>query len=85
VIIKRIKPGRFTLVLRNLHISAIIVNSLAVLLALALVPLKTILGGANVLSVLAEVVIRSSNLPTPRWLTGYLTGIREVVADLGRR
>ncbi|PPQ71248.1 hypothetical protein CVT26_010990 [Gymnopilus dilepis] len=53
--VSKIKPGKFPLVLRNLHIPAIILNTLVMLLALALVPLDTILGGANVLSVLAAV------------------------------
>lgn len=42
--------------LRNLHYPAIFLNFLAMLFLLALVPLDTILGGANVLSVLANVV-----------------------------
>lgn len=51
-----IKSGRFPLVLRNLHYPAIVLNSLAMLFVLAHVPLDTVLGGANVLSVLAETV-----------------------------
>ncbi|KAI0689016.1 amino acid permease-domain-containing protein [Cytidiella melzeri] len=47
-----IKQGCFPKVLRNLHYPAILVNVLAMLLVLALVPLDTV--GANVLSVLAE-------------------------------
>ncbi|KAI0338562.1 hypothetical protein BDW22DRAFT_1362598 [Trametopsis cervina] len=50
-----IKPGCFPSVLRNLHYPAIILNVASMLLVLALVPLNTILSGANVLSVLAEV------------------------------
>ncbi|KAJ6623648.1 amino acid permease-domain-containing protein [Mycena sp. CBHHK59/15] len=53
--IGRIKTGRFPLVLRNLHLSAITINTLLITLVLAIVPLKTILQGANVLSVLAEM------------------------------
>lgn len=52
----RIKKGQLPLVLRNLHIPAIILNSLIMLLVLAVVPLETVLGGANVLSVLAQLV-----------------------------
>jgi len=51
-----IKPGAFPLVLRNLHISAILLNSTLMILVLALVPLDVTLGGANVLSVLADIV-----------------------------
>ena len=51
-----IKPGRFPLVLRNLHYPAIVLNSLSMLFVLAHVPFDTVLGGANVLSVLAETV-----------------------------
>jgi hypothetical protein len=54
--ITKIKPGRFPLVLRNLHIPAIFIDTFAMLMVLALVPLDTILSGANVLSVLADVV-----------------------------
>ncbi|KAF9467230.1 amino acid permease-domain-containing protein [Collybia nuda] len=50
----RIKKGQLPLVLRNLHIPAIILNSLIMILVLAVVPLETILSGANVLSILAE-------------------------------
>jgi hypothetical protein len=64
VIIARIKPGRFTLVLRNLHLSATVVNVSTAFLVLTLIPLETILRGVNVLSILAEVVnlISSSRL-----------------------
>lgn len=54
--IARIKPGRLPLVLRNLHYPAIVLNCSVMTLALAIVPLETILQGANVLSVLAEMV-----------------------------
>lgn len=56
--VSRIKPGKFPLVLRNLHLSAIVLNATMMLLVLSLVPLDTILGGSNVLSVLAQVVTR---------------------------
>jgi len=46
----------FPLVLRNLHLPAIILNTVMMLLVIALIPLDVILGGANVLSVLAQVV-----------------------------
>ncbi|KAF9484090.1 hypothetical protein BDN70DRAFT_891267 [Pholiota conissans] len=52
--VSRIKAGKFPLVLRNLHLPAIFLNTLMMLLVLALVPLDVILGGANVLSVLAQ-------------------------------
>ncbi|KAF9531070.1 AAAP amino acid permease [Crepidotus variabilis] len=53
--VSRIKPGRFVMVLRNVHIPAIILNTVLMLLVLGLIPLDVILGGANVLSILAEV------------------------------
>ncbi|KAF9556823.1 hypothetical protein CPC08DRAFT_641000 [Agrocybe pediades] len=52
--IARIKPGKFPQVLRNLHIPAIVLNTVMMLLLIALIPLETILSGANVLSVLAQ-------------------------------
>ncbi|KAE9408697.1 AAAP amino acid permease [Gymnopus androsaceus JB14] len=52
--IARIKPGRFPLVLRNLHYPAIVLNCVVMTLVLAIVPLETILQGDNVLSILAE-------------------------------
>ncbi|KAF8152993.1 amino acid permease-domain-containing protein [Crassisporium funariophilum] len=52
--ISRIKPGKFPLVLRNLHIPAIILNTVMMLLVLAVIPLDVILSGANVLSILAQ-------------------------------
>jgi hypothetical protein len=56
-----IKQGSVPKVLRNLHLPAIIINVFAMLLVLALVPLETILSGANVLSVLAHNVRGSSD------------------------
>ncbi|KAJ7106514.1 amino acid permease-domain-containing protein [Mycena epipterygia] len=53
--IGRMKAGRFPLVLRNLHLPAILLNTLMITLVLATVPLETVLRGANVLSVLAEM------------------------------
>ncbi|KIL66086.1 hypothetical protein M378DRAFT_186176 [Amanita muscaria Koide BX008] len=52
--IARIKPRKFPLVMRNLHLPTIFLNAFLMLLILALVPLEKIQGGANVLSVLAE-------------------------------
>ncbi|KJA23900.1 hypothetical protein HYPSUDRAFT_39416 [Hypholoma sublateritium FD-334 SS-4] len=52
--VSRIKPGKFPLVLRNLHIPAIGMNTVLMLLVLAVIPMDVILGGANVLSVLAQ-------------------------------
>ena len=57
-----IKQGTVPKVLRNLHYPAIAINVLAMLLVLALVPLETILSGANVLSALAQNVRESSDL-----------------------
>ncbi|KAJ7629073.1 amino acid permease-domain-containing protein [Roridomyces roridus] len=55
--IGRIKPGHFPLVLRNLHLPAIVLNTLMSLLLIAVVPLSVLLDGANVLSVLAQEVV----------------------------
>ncbi|KAH0581075.1 hypothetical protein H2248_012209 [Termitomyces sp. 'cryptogamus'] len=52
--IGRIKEGHYPLVLRNLHLPAIALNGTIMVLVLANVPLETVLGGANVLSVLAQ-------------------------------
>ncbi|KAI0083586.1 amino acid permease-domain-containing protein [Irpex rosettiformis] len=49
-----IKHGCYPKVLRNLHYPAIVVDVVAMLLVLALVPLNTVLSGGNVLSILAE-------------------------------
>ncbi|KAI0790136.1 amino acid permease-domain-containing protein [Irpex lacteus] len=49
-----IKHGRYPKVLRNLHYPAIVVDVMAMLFVLALVPLDTVLSGGNVLSILAE-------------------------------
>ncbi len=51
-----IKHGRYPKVLRNLHYPAIVVDVMAMLFVLALVPLDTVLSGGNVLSILAETV-----------------------------
>jgi uncharacterized membrane protein YfcA len=51
-----IKPGRFPFVLCNLHIPAMILMAGMVMLVLAVVPLDIILEGANVLSVLGQIV-----------------------------
>ncbi|KAJ7862994.1 hypothetical protein B0H13DRAFT_2354347 [Mycena leptocephala] len=53
--IGRIKPGHHPLVLRNLHLPAIGLNTLLIILVLATVPLTTLLGAADVLSALALV------------------------------
>ncbi|EIN12814.1 hypothetical protein PUNSTDRAFT_28714, partial [Punctularia strigosozonata HHB-11173 SS5] len=55
--VANIKPGRYSLVLRNLHYGCIVLNGLIMLLVLALVPLETVLSGANILSVLAELAL----------------------------
>ncbi|TFK75584.1 hypothetical protein BDN72DRAFT_757165 [Pluteus cervinus] len=52
--VARITPGNFPKVLRNLHLPTIFLNFLVMLLVLAILPVQTVLGGANVLSVLAE-------------------------------
>ncbi|KAJ6496083.1 amino acid permease-domain-containing protein [Mycena sanguinolenta] len=76
-----IKPGRFPLVLRNVHLPAIVLNTLMITLVLATVPLEQVLSGANVLSVLAGMSARPW---LRRWIVvdativscgGVLTGI----------
>ncbi|PPR03413.1 hypothetical protein CVT24_012708, partial [Panaeolus cyanescens] len=63
--VSRIKPGKFPLVLRNLHIPAIFLNTIIMTLVLAIIPLDIIQGGANVLSVLAQEV-------AGRWLRTWV-------------
>ncbi|KDQ56708.1 hypothetical protein JAAARDRAFT_157891 [Jaapia argillacea MUCL 33604] len=50
-----IKQGRYPLVLRNLHLSAMFLNVITMLFVFAVLPLDVIVNGANLLSVLAEV------------------------------
>ncbi|KIY49872.1 hypothetical protein FISHEDRAFT_40892 [Fistulina hepatica ATCC 64428] len=50
----RIKPGRFPLVLRNLHLCAIVLDTTIVLFVMVVLPMETILSGSNILSVLAQ-------------------------------
>lgn len=54
--VSRIKPGRFPLVLRNLHIPAMVLMAGMMTLVLAVVPLGIVLEGANVLSALGQIV-----------------------------
>ncbi|KAJ7158011.1 amino acid permease-domain-containing protein [Mycena crocata] len=79
--IGRIKPGRFPRVLRNLHLPAILLNTLMITFVLAVVPLETVLHGANVLSLLAQ---SSAGSWLRKWIVvdaaivlcgGVLTGI----------
>ncbi|KAF8606430.1 hypothetical protein BDV93DRAFT_594682 [Ceratobasidium sp. AG-I] len=55
--IRDIKPGAYGPTLRNLLVMALFLNAPLMLLVYALLPSETILGGANVLSVLAEVSV----------------------------
>ncbi|KAF8998541.1 amino acid permease-domain-containing protein [Cyathus striatus] len=52
--VSRIKPGNFPQVLRNLHYPTTILNTVMMVLVLAVIPLDIIEGGANVLSILAQ-------------------------------
>ncbi|KAJ7159241.1 amino acid permease-domain-containing protein [Mycena crocata] len=79
--IGRMKPGAYPRVLRNLHLPAILLNALMITFVLAIVPLETVLQGANVLSVLAEM---SAGAWLRKWIVvdaaivlcgGVLTGI----------
>ncbi|KAI0798140.1 amino acid permease-domain-containing protein [Abortiporus biennis] len=53
--VSNIKGGDFPKVLRNMHIPAIFLSSLSMLFSFALLPMETILGGANVLSELGDI------------------------------
>ncbi|KIM82858.1 hypothetical protein PILCRDRAFT_820149 [Piloderma croceum F 1598] len=66
--VSRIKLGRFPLVLRNLHIPAMVLMAGMMTLVLAVVPLGIVLEGANVLSALGQIA-------AGRWLRVW------VVAD----
>ncbi|KAG8777012.1 hypothetical protein FRC12_000579 [Ceratobasidium sp. 428] len=55
--IRDIKPDAYGPTLRNLLIMALFLNAPLMLLVYALLPSETILGGANVLSILAEVSV----------------------------
>ncbi|KAG8922084.1 hypothetical protein FRC02_012152 [Tulasnella sp. 418] len=54
--IENIKPSAYPAVLRNMLYTALVLNAPLMLLVYAILPSETILGGANVLSVLAETV-----------------------------
>ncbi|KZS91996.1 hypothetical protein SISNIDRAFT_474934 [Sistotremastrum niveocremeum HHB9708] len=60
-----IRSGRFPSVLRNIHLATIVLNGPLMLLVLALIPMDTILSGANVLSILAQEA-------SGRWLRTWL-------------
>ncbi|TDL27804.1 hypothetical protein BD410DRAFT_893978 [Rickenella mellea] len=85
-----VKRGKYPNVLRNIHWPAILLNAPLMLLILAVLPMPTINGGANVLSLLAEKA-------GGRWLriwvvvdavvvlsAGVLTGILSACALLER-
>lgn len=78
--ISRIKDGRFPAVFRNLHYPAIIFNTLLMILVIATIPLDIIRGGANVLSVLGEMVCWITSLSSH--LT-FLVGCRQMATHLG--
>ncbi|KAF7967052.1 hypothetical protein HWV62_35979 [Athelia sp. TMB] len=63
--ISHIKPGRFPLVLRNLHIPAIVINTVIMLLTLAILPLDIVVSSPNVLSVLGQYVSLHFPLSSP--------------------
>lgn len=54
--VARIRDNQFPKVLRNLHLPAIALNSIIMVLVLAVVPLDVMLSGANVLSTLGLMV-----------------------------
>lgn len=66
--VETIHPKAYPSVLRNLLISAIVLNAPLMLVVYALLPSDVILGGANVLSVLAEVAAGTSG----RWLRWWV-------------
>jgi uncharacterized MAPEG superfamily protein len=55
--VSSIKPGRFSIVLRNLHYTAIFFNAACMLAVVTVVPMKESLAAANVLARLAQEVI----------------------------
>ncbi|KAJ7659422.1 hypothetical protein B0H17DRAFT_1145369 [Mycena rosella] len=69
--IGRMKPGTSPSVLRNLHLPAILLNTLMIMLVLTTVPLETVLAGANVLGVLAETVAEPIFLSTVLSLANF--------------
>ncbi|CAK5282919.1 unnamed protein product [Mycena citricolor] len=68
--IGRMRPGAYPAVLRNLHLPAVVLNSAMILLVFAVVPMNTVLSGANVLicwGLAAEVDRRRCNSRALRW------------------
>lgn len=55
--VSSIKPGRFSIVLRNLHYTAILFNATCMLAVVAVLPMEESLAAANVLARLAQEVI----------------------------
>ncbi|KDQ14961.1 hypothetical protein BOTBODRAFT_65898 [Botryobasidium botryosum FD-172 SS1] len=66
--VQAIRPDAYPAVLRNLLISATVLNAPLMLVVFALLPSEVILGGANVLSILASVAAGSSG----RWLRWWV-------------
>ncbi|SJX60084.1 uncharacterized protein SRS1_11398 [Sporisorium reilianum f. sp. reilianum] len=60
--INQVKPGEFPKALRNLHMIVLLTEAPLMLLVLALVPMDAILGGSNVLAMLADVAGRGAFL-----------------------
>lgn len=58
--INQVKPGEFPKALRNLHIIVLLTEAPLMLLVLALVPMDSILSGANVLALLGQVAGRGA-------------------------
>jgi amino acid transporter len=52
----KMRPGQFPKVLRNLHYPAIVLNSVAALLCLAVLPIEQVLNADNALGTLAQKV-----------------------------
>jgi hypothetical protein len=51
------KQNRYPKVLRNLHLSALVLTSVMMLLVVALLPLNVVESGNNILSLLAQRVL----------------------------
>lgn len=54
--VPKIRKGRYSAVLRNIHLASVILNGPIMLLVVAVLPLNKVLASSNVLSVLAEEV-----------------------------
>ena len=78
-----VRQGKYYKVARNVHLPGIVLYGPLMLLLLAIVPLDTVLDGANVLSVLAERV-RSGYVIVCAGLSHAISGCWVVAENMGR-